>query len=214
MQDIFRFIIFLVSAYLIFLFVFYFTKRIRAIYKIASLKKTNGARISYTRVPFASYFRLSEKPDIIVEIGEKIYLIRLINGKGGLKYLHFASDEYFVTFSKIRISVSGLFRFGGRNKAVSSGSTSRHSVKILPKLEIPEKYSSSYYEKEVIPVLIFTPAPNEITYVTESKTRIKPAFDGDLMYGQMIFTPSTFVSYADGMEREEKYRKEEELSWL
>ena len=63
-------------------------------------------------------------------------------------------------------------------------------------------------------MLIFTPAPNEVTYVTETKTRIKSAFDGDLMYGQMIFTSTTFVSYADRMEREEKYRKEEEFSWL
>ena len=214
MQDIFRFIIFCVSAYLIYLLFFYLSKRIRAVYKIASLKKTNGAEIRYTRMPFASYFSLSKKPDVIVDIGNTIYLIRLINGKGGLKFLHFASSEYFVTFSKIRISVSGLFRFGGRNKAVSSGSTSRHSVKILPKLEIPEEYKSPYYSKKVVPVLIFTPVPNEVTYVTETKTRIKPAFDGDLMYGQMIFTPSTFVSYADRMEREEKYKKEEELSWL
>ncbi len=214
MQDLFRFIILIVSLYLIYLFFFYFLKRIGAIYKIASLKKTNDAKIRYTRMPFASYFRLSAKPDIVVAIGNTTYLIRLINGKGGLKFLHFASPEYFVTFSKIRISVSGLFKFGRRSKAVSSESTSRHSVKILPKLQLPEEYTKPSLERKLVPVLIFTPVPNEITYVTETKTRIKPAFDGDLMYGQMIFTPSTFISYADRKEREEKYRKEEELSWL
>ena len=213
MQDLFRFIIFIVSVYLVYLCIFFFTKRVRAVIKISSLRKTNNAKITYTRMPFSSYFKLSKKPDIIVEIGGVTYLIRLINGKGGLKFLHFASPEYFVTFSKIRISVSGLFGLARRNRVANSVSTSRHSVKILPPLEIPEEYTQPDYQNKTVPVLIFTPTPNEITYVTESKTKIKPAFEGDLMYGQMIFTPSTFVSYADRAEREERYKKEEEFLW-
>ncbi len=213
MQDLFRFIIFIFSVYFIYQGVFFFIKRVRTVVKISSLKKTNNAKITYTRMPFSSYFKLSPKPDIVVEIGRVTYLIRLINGKGALRFLHFASPEYFVTFSKIRISFSGLLGLARKNRVSNSVSTSKRSVKILPHLEIPEKYTKPDYQNKTVPVLIFTPTPNEITYVAETKTRIKPAFEGDLMYGQMIFTPSTFVSYADRTEREEKYKKEEEFSW-
>ena len=207
MNDIYRFLIFIGSAYMIFLFAFYLVKRAQAITKLLSLKKDCKAKIIFTRMPFLSYFKLSAKPDVIVEIGSSVYLIRLINGKGGLRFLHFASKEFFVTFSKIRISIGSLLKIGARHKSVSSQTTSKHSVKILPPLEIPEEYAQkSYFDlRKTVPVLIFTPAPNEITYVTESKNAIKSAYEGDFMYGQMVFTPSAFVTYADRARREEEY---------
>ncbi|MBE6645757.1 MAG: hypothetical protein E7612_10370 [Ruminococcaceae bacterium] len=215
MQDIIRFILTLLCTYFAYLVIFYTAKRARAIIKLSSLKKECDAKITYFRMPYLSYFKLSSKPDAAIEIGERIYLIRFINGKGGMRFLHFASQKYFVTFSRIRISVSGLLRFGGRQRADVSHNTSRHSVKILPEFEIPEQYSISSVisSRKIIPVLIFNPAPNEVTYVTESKTSIKAAFEGDDLYGQMVFTPSAFLRYADRVYREEKRQMADEFVW-
>ena len=96
--------------------------------------------------------------------------------------------------------------------------TSAHSVKILPKLQIPEEYviRDEFDERKVVPVLLFNPAPCEVSYVSEAKTSIKVAFTGDEFYGMQIFTASTFVSYADRMMREEE-AKEKQLffdNWL
>ena len=215
MQDLIRFTITILCIYLTYLIVFYTVKRTRAIIRLSQLKKECDAKITYLCMPYLSYFKLSSKPDVTVEIGNRVYLIRFINGKGSLRFLHFASKKYFVTFSRIRISVSGLLRFGGRQRAAVSQNTSRHSVKILPELEIPEEYrqASGFDSRQIIPVLIFTPAPNEVTYVTETKTSIKAAFEGDDVYGQLIFTPTAFVTYADRVFREEKRQKEEAFLW-
>ena len=73
-------------------------------------------------------------------------------------------------------------------------------VRILPKLKY--ELDRNAVGKEVIPVLIFNPAPHDVTYVTESKNRVAAAFTGDKVYDQTIFTASTFVTYADRYERE------------
>ena len=124
--------------------------------------------------------------------------------------MHFASDKYFVTYSKMRFSVGNLTQLRGR-RAVSGSSgfitTGAHSVKILPTLKIPEEYlrMRDIYGKILVPVLILNPAPNEVSYVTEKKTSIKVAFTGDEVYGQKIFTATSFVSYAERMKRAEKF---------
>ena len=215
MQDLFRFIITVFVIYVTYVILFYALKRTLAIKKISELKKLADAKITYLRFPFLSFFKLSAKPDAIIEIGEKIYLVRLINGKGPARFLHFASREFFVTYSKISFSVGALLRLTARGKGVSSQSTSRQSVKILPSLEVPSQYTEISAEKgkELVPVLMFSPVPNEITFVSETRTTIKLAFEGDDMYGQKIFTPSAFVTYTDRVYREEKRRAEDEFIW-
>lgn len=205
MNDIIEFLLIIFSAYIIYRLVFYVTKRSFAMAKISKLKKECGAKIFYTRLPFLSYFKLSSKPDMVLEIGDTAYLVRFINGKGNLKFLHFASPKYFVTFSKMRISISSLFKIGGRYKNASASSTSAQSVKILPELKIPEKYTEDRDRdiQKAVPVLILSPVPNEVTFVSEARTSIKIAFVGDDVYGQKIFTPSTFVTYADRARREQ-----------
>jgi hypothetical protein len=114
--------------------------------------------------------------------------------------VHFASKRFAVVFSRIHFSISGLLSRGARKGARPSGSvdTSRQKVHIIEGLT---------YDKEtnVREVIILDPAPAEVTYVTETKTAIKAAYTGDEVYGRMIFTPETFVIYADRRKREIEY---------
>ena len=215
MKEIFDFLVFLFAAYLIWQLFYYTLKRLRAVISIRSLKKECRATVKFLRMPYLSYFKLSASPDAVVEVGEKVYLIRFINGKGGLRSLHFASDEYFVTYSRLKISVAQLFSLARGRQYSEAASTARRSVKILPRLRIPKKYTSSpeYYGKTVVPVLIFSPTPCEVTYVTKEKTSVKVAFSGDLVYGNRIFTPDSFVSYVGREMREEEYRRQNKLQW-
>ena len=60
--------------------------------------------------------------------------------------------------------------------------------------------------RRTVRVILFSPAPHEVSFVTEDRSRIRLAFTGDELYGHKIFTPSTFVIFAD---REMRARKEE-----
>lgn len=190
----------------------YFYKRACAIRKINTLKTVSSAKIKKNRSPLASYFILSDKADLIVEVGKRVYFARFLNGKGAHRFMHFASPKFFVTYSKMRFSVGNLTALRPRRAVTKSPgflTTGAHSVKILPPLKIPEEYIriSKEYGQVLESVLILNPAPNEVSYVTENKTSIKVAFTGDEIYGQKIFTASTFVSYAERVWREDRIQR-------
>ena len=78
-------------------------------------------------------------------------------------------------------------------------------MRILPKLRIPDEYELS--RKKIVPVLIFNPAPHDVTYVTPEKNKVVAAFTGDTVYTEKIYTASTFVTFADRYAREELSRR-------
>ena len=80
---------------------------------------------------------------------------------------------------------------------------------VLPNFPTPENLADESYGKNVEKILLFTPAPNEVSYVTEEKTTIKLAFTGDEFYGMKIFTTSSFIAYAD-----RETRKNDELMYF
>ncbi len=202
-------LIFIIALVILYKLTAYFTRRIRGILRIKSLRKGCGLTVKFLRSPILSFFRVGASPDIAVEIGDDIYLLRIINGKGASRHLHFASKSFYVTFSSMRITLGALLNVGRKYK-VTKGSgyqtTSNHSVKILKELDIPEEYKikNEFDNRKIIPVLLLNPAPQEVNYVTEERTSIKAAFEGDMVYGQRIFTASTFEIFADRAKREKE----------
>ena len=168
--------------------------------------------MKFIHCPLRSYFKPSKSPDVIVEVGNTVYLARLISGGGSLHFIHFASSEYFVTYTKFKLTLGSLFNKGARRsyvKAHGSVNTSMQKVHIMPKLEIPEKYKikNEYDTRKIVPIIILSPEPAEVTFVTEKRNAIKAAFTGDEVYGQKVFTPSTFAIYADRQKRQEEYER-------
>lgn len=184
------------------------TKRIFLIKKLGELKKTEGVKVSYSRIPFLSLLCLSAKPEITVETEGTVFLVRLFGASSNHRRVHFANPEFTVTIKGKRRSDRGSRVTGARYRTVirvndfSNSKSGR--VRILPPLQIPEKYTCS--RKKVVPVLIFNPAPHDVTYVTPEKNKVLAAFTGDTVYTQAIFTASTFVTYADRYAREERLR--------
>ncbi len=191
-------------------------KRAIAYMRISSLKKLCGAEVRHLRAPILSFLPPRATPDTAVTVGDTVYLIRFINGVGQRTCVHFASKNYFVSFVSRAIFAGGfgglriILRFGG--KMTSTNATSSRHVGILPDLVIPKEYISEaeLYGKRLVPVLILSPAPSQLTYVTEERTSIKLAFTGDELYGQKIFTASTFITHADREAR----RAEAERSYI
>ncbi|MBO7303792.1 MAG: hypothetical protein J6V09_01025 [Clostridia bacterium] len=209
MTNILELFLIIAAAVLIYKLVFYVIKRCVAIRKILTLKGTCGAAVSFLRFPFTSFFRLSETPDAVVETDDSVYLVRFIDTPSGGKHLHFASESFFVTYTSTHWSLGGLLHMRRRYRAVAAGSHSTSAaqrVRILPQLKIPEVHSrkKEIYAKKLVPVLLFNPAPKELSYVTKEKTSIKVAFTGDEVYGQKVFTATTFAIHVDRATREAK----------
>ena len=184
-------------------------KRLSLLIKLASLKKTCGAKITYKRSPFLPMRFSSEKPDIIVEILDTVYLIRLYSGGGMTRFVHFASPNYSVRYSRVK---TGRFVINGRIRSrfitfADSAFNVGTRVIILPDFPIPE--DDRFYGKKIERVLLFNPAPNEVSFVTEEKTSIRTAFEGDEMYGVKVFTGSSFISHAD-----RETRKNDEMKYF
>ena len=186
-------------------FATFFAKRITAHLRFKALAKTGKFKLKFTRSFFASLFKISHAPDLVAEIGDKIYLLRYYNGKGRRWQVHFANEEYSVRFQILLIR--SLFSMGGRlfsgHSHGGSTTTTRRKLIIVPKLQIPEEYKNAEsLGKKIIPVLVFNPAPSNLTYVSDEKTSIKLAFTGDSFRGIKIFTGTSAANF---LEREQRY---------
>ena len=187
-------------------FIIFLSKRIRAHLGFKALEKTGKFKLKFTRSFFASLFKISHAPDLVAEIGDKIYLLRYYNGKGRRWQVHFANEEYSVRFQILLIR--SLFASGGRllsghSRSAESTTTTRRKLIIVPKLQIPEEYKNAEsLGKKIVPVLVFNPAPSNLTYVSDEKTSIKLAFTGDSFRGVKIFTGTSALNF---LEREQRY---------
>ena len=200
MTDLSRSVITVILIYAVARTLYLFFERAVAIFRLRSLGRRTGIKVSISARAFFPILKPSRKADADLKIGEVTYLIRFFSGRGSLSYLHFASERFAVVYSKIHFSISGLIGRSARRGARQVGSvdTSRQRVRIIENLA-PEG------DKQTKEVIILDPVPAEVTYVTETKTAIRAAYTGDEVYGRMIFTPETFVIYADRKSRELEY---------
>jgi hypothetical protein len=129
--------------------------------------------------------------------------LRYYNGKGRRYQVHFANEEYSVRFQILLIR--SLFASGGRllsghSRVAESTTTVRRKLIIVPKLQVPDEYKNAEaLGKKIVPILVFNPAPSNLTYVSDEKTSIKLAFTGDSFRGIKIFTGTSAANF---LERE------------
>ena len=209
MTDIINLLLVFLALMLTYRFVSWGFRRASLCIKLRRLKKLCGAKVTYQRFPFLPTAIMSEKADIVVEILDTVYLIRLYSGGGMTKFVHFASPKYSVRYAKIK---TGRFVVNGRIRSrfitfADSAFNVGTRVFILPDFPIPT--DDRFYGKRIERVLLFNPAPNDVSFVTEQKTSIQTAFTGDDMYGMKIFTASSFVAHAD-----RETRKNDEMRYF
>ncbi len=211
MKFLFTLLIIIALIYAISLSIF-LTKRIKAHLRFKALERQGKFKLKFTRNFFASLFKISHAPDLVAEIGDKIYLLRYYNGKGRRYQVHFANEEYSVRFQILLIR--SLFSTGGRllsghSRVAESTTTTRRKLIVVPKLEIPEEYKNAEgLGKKIVPILVFNPAPSNLTYVSDEKTSIKLAFTGDSFRGIKIFTGTSATNF---LERENRYLENNNL---
>ena len=188
-------------------------KRTALLLSVRNLGKTDDVTVEINSYAALFLTNVSKKPFATVKCRNKIYLVRIFNGIGSFKSVHIASERYAAVFTKT--GGDGMRQVKGRSgrfRRVSEPIRVYGAVtKIIPPLEpsfipekkkLPEGYENFYFEEkpveaEIIPTLIFCPAPAELTFVTPERTSIKIAFTGDTVIGHRIFTKETFSSFID-----------------
>ena len=158
---------------------------IRVMNRIAKIK---GVTVKRRANPFLSLFRLSREAEYTVEVYGRRYAVRIYNGEGGGNAVHFANEKFTVVYSRLKTGIAPRGRF-----FTLRGFSVGAKVKVLPKLTVPEEFRG----RDFCEVILFNPAPAEVSYVVKEKTSIRVAFTGDEIFERRIFTASTFEIFID-----------------
>ena len=164
------------------------SKRISLLISILKLRSLAGVEVEICD-PVAAFLPIiTRKPVYRVKVYGKTYAVRLFSGKNYLHAVHIVNREFAAVFMKSGGAVK-VRRFVRSMRAVHEDS----------RVYFPRTVIMKPIEKapDEIEVMIFSPAPRELTYVSESRTSIKVAFTGDEVYGMKIFTKSTFANFID-----------------
>lgn len=203
-----EFIIFIIIASISIKFIIWFSKRTELLLRIYSLKNECDAKITLLSFPYRPMWLAPKGADIRVEILDTVYFIRIYSGGGAAASVHFANEEYSAVFTRLSGAKKSPKGTGSSSLAMSLGINLSARVIHLAPMQIP-KNDATLQGKKTVRVLILNPAPGILSYVTKEKTSIKIAFTGDEMHGMLVFTSSTFTTYADRMKREEERQRAE-----
>ena len=178
-------IIALVAVYKIIVFEW---KRISLLLSVIKLGRLDGVTVEVCNVFAALLPIITRKPVYRVKVYGKTYAVRLFSGKNYLHAVHIVNREFAAVFMKSGGAIK-VRRFVRSMRAVHEDS----------RVYFPRTVIMKPIEKapDEIEVMIFSPAPRELTYVSESRTSIKVAFTGDEVWGMKIFTKSTFANFID-----------------
>ena len=190
-------IVYLILAYLALQTVRYsrdLFKRRKFVKKIKLLADEVGAKITFHQSPYKSIFKLSAKTEITFETEKAADHIRMMTSLGFYKrILHFASPDYIVSFRRFKF----VLLHASSNIAIShsfvhqDGFNYGAKVRILPKHERVAEVEG----KKNIDVFLFNPTPHTVSYVTPEKTSIRMARIDAEIYGNRVFTGSTFAEH-------------------
>lgn len=169
-------------------------KRRKFMKNVRALADEVGAKLTVHQNPYKSIFKLSAKTELTFETREAAYHIRMMSSLGFYKrILHFASPEYIVSFRRFKF----VFIHASSNIAIShsfvhqDGFNYGAKVRILPKHE----HVMTVEGKKNIDVFLFNPTPHTVSYVTPEKTSIRMARVDAEIYGNRVFTGSTFAEH-------------------
>lgn len=168
-------------------------RRAKLLFAVLRLGAIDGARRISLR-PFAFFLpSAGAKPAAEIELTGVLYRIRILNGGGAFCRLHFADRHFSVCFPTMRITGSSKHGAPVGSRSISFGGR----VRILPDLAAADGFGTAREEE----ILLLSPLPAVMTYVTAEKTAIRLAFTGDRFYGRRVFGINAFARFLDRQSR-------------
>lgn len=177
-------------------------KRLRLTAMLKRICAQNRWQYRQNRAAFASFFGFAAQPDIEIETPETLYCIRLFTCVNQRWFLHFPKEN-------VALYTKRYIRLGKRaskSRAVYGNAASERvcvkKMRLLPPMKIPET------EKTVERILLFNPAPKEISRVNASRTAAEIVGSGDVVFGQRIYN-AKWLEFAltPTAEKEQDYER-------
>lgn len=194
------------------LLVMYLARLVSAVSKRASLNravkrlsKIEGVKIFDLKGTYGSLLRMSRDAEYYLSIYGDVYLVRAYNAVGSSHAVHFASERFTVRFPRVKSIVFMPNSPRAKRPIALKGFNFGGSVKVIEPIRKPDFMGERKYTE----ILVFNPAPSDVSYVSKEKTKIKIAFTGDEVYGRRIFTASTFEIFVDREARRKRFEKTE-----
>lgn len=132
-------------------FVRAFIDRVSFYKRLKQICKEKTYKLTLPRKLLASFFRYSNKPDIIIETDNKNYLIRFVTCKNKSLFYNFPTPEWYISFERVLsapINPTGKFKH------------------LLP---FDERYYSDTVENKCI--MIFAPCMPKISYLKDRNSK-------------------------------------------
>ena len=138
-------------------FIYAFIHRMIWYKKIKQICKEKNYKIVFPRKLLASFFKYSDKPDVIIETPDENYLVRFITCAEKSLFYNFPTAEWYVSFERILsypINPTGRFKH-------------------LPRFD--EKYNSENGSVENKYIMVFAPKMPKISYLNANNSERKMA---------------------------------------
>ena len=155
-------------------FVRAFVDRILFYKQIKQICKGKKYKITFPRKLLASFFRYSDKPDVIIETSNKNYLIRFITCKNKNLFYNFPTPEWHVSFERV---LSAPINPTGR-------------FKHLPAFD--KTYFRDNIENKCI--MIFAPCIPKISYLKDKNSKRELAGNSIEMEDWIVYDSKCFLS--------------------
>ncbi len=158
--------------------------------KLKKICKKRGFEFTAPRFIFASFFRLSTKPDIVIKTPDEDLIVRIITCFARKRTYHFVNHEWFVR----------VFKYFLLSLAFHSGEPLTLSRRVLRLPPTDEEFLRPDGRKKQ-EILLFSPSPLEITFNTSSNRR-EIASNGTDFEAWLVFNGKGFEGEVEGRSRD------------
>lgn len=141
-----------------------------------------GYSLVKSRAFLASFFRAGTRPDLILCTDDAKYLICFVTCQARKRFYHFIDADRYIRSMKLFISLPMA------KKA--------DEIRLFAQLKKAPHLDAALLEqddaKKVVPVLLFNPAPVEISYLNEQRTKSPIVGNGAQLYHWYAYDSSAF----------------------
>lgn len=159
--------------------------RVKFYFNLRALCTKNNYKTEYPRNLFASFFKYSSKPDIIIKADGIEYILRFITCKARKRTYFFMTSEHYLKCMKLYFAMP-LAR-------ASTDVDMLAAYKYIP--PVKERYTSDTDGIERRTVFLFNPAPVDITTVNSSGTGRVVVGNGSVIDGCLAYNGNGFINF-------------------
>ena len=156
--------------------IFALVSRIRFYKKIKQICKTKNYKVIFPRKLLSSFFKYSDKPDVVIETLNENCLIRFITCKNKSLFYNFPTSEWYVSFERVlSVPINPTGRF-----------------KHLPAFD--KKYNSDKESVENKCIMIFAPCMPKVQYLDCKNSKQEMAGNTANIGEWIVYDKEHFIS--------------------